>query len=122
MAPQTDDEQIENLQKWWQENGSTVVIGLVIGLGALGGWRFWQGYQQTQAEDASSQYERVLQSTRESEQGSLELNASDLRDEHSGSPYASLATLLLAKHNAESEQAATGEQNLDWVSQNAGFP
>ena len=37
----TDDEQVERIKKWWADNGSSVIAGLVIGIGGLLGWRYW---------------------------------------------------------------------------------
>ena len=38
----TDQEQVEELQKWWQENRLAIVVGLVVGIGGLVGWEQWQ--------------------------------------------------------------------------------
>ena len=47
---ETDDQEVEELKRWWNENGKTVVAGLVLGLGGVFGWTTWQGYSQTRAE------------------------------------------------------------------------
>ena len=49
----TDDEQVERIKKWWSDNGSSVVAGLVIGIGGLMGWRYWVDYKDNQAAEAS---------------------------------------------------------------------
>ena len=32
---QTEDEQVEALKKWWEENGKSVIFGLCIGVVAI---------------------------------------------------------------------------------------
>ena len=48
----TDHQLAEIAKKWIKENGSFVLGGLVLGLGALFGWNQWQDYQDAQAEFA----------------------------------------------------------------------
>ena len=38
---QTDEEKVEAIRKWWRENGTAVVAGLVLGLAGLIGWQYW---------------------------------------------------------------------------------
>ena len=47
---ETEDQQLEALRKWWQENGRGVLVGVVLGLGAVGGWRGWVYYTEARAE------------------------------------------------------------------------
>ena len=47
----TDDEQVERIKKWWSDNGSSVIAGLVIGIGGLVGWRYWVDYKINVASD-----------------------------------------------------------------------
>lgn len=55
-----EQEQIDALKKWWRENGTMVVGGVVIGLGAMGGWNWWQARQQAEAEAASAAFSNAL--------------------------------------------------------------
>ena len=57
---QTEQEQIEALQKWWADNSRAVITGLIIGLAAVFGWRGWQSYLLTMAEEASDLYTNMI--------------------------------------------------------------
>ena len=37
----TDEEQVEKVKAWLKENGTSIVAGVVIGLGGIFGWQFW---------------------------------------------------------------------------------
>ncbi|EJE8557055.1 YfgM family protein [Vibrio vulnificus] len=50
----TEEEQVEAIKDWWKENGKAVIIGAVVGLGGLFGWRYYQD-SVTQAREAASQ-------------------------------------------------------------------
>ena len=56
----TDEEQVEQLKKWWNENGKSIIGGIAIGLIAIFGWRGWQDHQVTQGEQASNLYEQMV--------------------------------------------------------------
>ena len=57
----TDEETVELIREWLQQYGLTIIIGLVIGLGAIGGYRYWQNSQETQSANESTQLDTLLQ-------------------------------------------------------------
>ena len=57
----TDEETVELIREWLQQYGLTIIIGLVIGLGAIGGYRYWQNNQETQSANESTQLDTLLQ-------------------------------------------------------------
>ena len=61
----TDEEQIQHLKKWWDENGKSIIGGIAIGLIAIFGWRSWQDYLVTQGENASDLYEQMTADMRQ---------------------------------------------------------
>lgn len=46
-------DQGEAVKKWLQENGSAIVMGLVIAFGGLFGFKQWQAWQETSKQQAS---------------------------------------------------------------------
>ena len=38
---ETEEQQIDALKEWWKQNGSAAVIGVVLGVGSLVGWKGW---------------------------------------------------------------------------------
>ena len=59
MDFETEEQQVEALKKWWKENGTQVILGAVIGFGAIIGWRYYQDYSVTQLSQASALFEQV---------------------------------------------------------------
>ena len=37
----TEEEQIEALKRWWDENGKQVVLAIVLTVGGYFGWQAW---------------------------------------------------------------------------------
>lgn len=111
----SEDEQAERLKEWWKKNGTSVIVGAVIGVGTIVGVNFWRDYTQNQAEAASARYEQLLSTTGE-EARAL---GSELVDQYSSTPYAELAALYVAKTSYEEGDADNAESMLKWTMDNA---
>ena len=55
-----EEENIEALKKWWDENGKPLLFFAIFVIGGYGAWLLWQNSQATDAETASDLYEEVL--------------------------------------------------------------
>jgi len=42
---ENENEQVDALKRFFAENGKALIVGVVLGIGALVGWRYW-GNQQ----------------------------------------------------------------------------
>lgn len=91
-----EEQQIEAIKHWWSENGTTVAVGLVLGLGGIFGWRYYQDSQLEAKADASDAYIEVTEALQ-----AKGLDAADdiqkFIDENKSSNYASLAAMQLAR-------------------------
>ena len=36
---ETEEQQIDAIKEWWNKNGNAVIVGAVLGIGALVGWK-----------------------------------------------------------------------------------
>lgn len=103
----TEQEQVEMLRKWFKEYGPTILVGAVLGLAAIYGWRYWQGLKAQKQEAASTAYEQVVKQLADKTQHDAGIAAGEkLVSEQPGSVYANLTSLYLAK-------AAVIENKLD---------
>ncbi|MFO7642581.1 MAG: tetratricopeptide repeat protein, partial [Candidatus Competibacteraceae bacterium] len=41
MEQYNDDERVDDLKKWWKDNGASIIAGIVLGLIAIFGWQYW---------------------------------------------------------------------------------
>ena len=55
-----EEETIEALKQWWEENGKQLVILVVIGFAAFTGWLVWSNSQNANIDSASDMYEEIL--------------------------------------------------------------
>ena len=108
----TDDEQAEDIKKWWKENGLSVAAGIALAIAALFGWEYWQKHQITQAESASTLYSEAQTATDDT---IATLKTQELQDGYATSPYAALASLETAKKHAEKGEYEPAAAALNWV-------
>ncbi len=111
----TDDEQAEDIKKWWKENGLSVAAGIALAIAALFGWEYWQKHQITQAESASTLYSEAQTATDDT---IATLKTQELQDGYTTSPYAALASLEIAKKHAEKGEYERAAAALNWVMAN----
>ncbi len=121
-----DEEQVEALKRWWQENGSSLLTGIVIVLVVLFGSRQWQGAQLAKAEAASDLYEDVVQLalldqasalTAES-MAQLESSYDELRNEFEDSIYARYGAMMMATVYVNQENYDQAATELNWIIDN----
>jgi predicted negative regulator of RcsB-dependent stress response len=121
----TEEEQVEAMKRWWDENGKSTIAAIVLALAAGFGWQGWQGYQVEQRQAASDVYQTLLQALSGAEQGAIDHSeavklAGQLKKDYVGSTYAQFAALQLARIAVQDGNLATAEAELRWVLEKAG--
>lgn len=108
MENTSDKEQVEALKKWWDANGASLLLGLAIGLGGLGGWKIWQNNITAREVAASIAFEQVTALERGGDVTDARTTANNLVANYGDSGYADLAGLLLARYavSADDREAA----------------
>jgi predicted negative regulator of RcsB-dependent stress response len=114
---ETEEQQVEAIKRFWKENGMALVIGVVLGLGGLVGWRYYNDSQIAAKEQASFAYEQVTQDV---VAGELDFGkAKTFIESHSDSGYAVLMGLELAQQAIERKDMAEAIKQLEFVVTNA---
>lgn len=116
----SEQEQIEAIKKWWKENGVAILLGLVLGLGGVFGWRWWVGYQDQRAVDASGLYESALAALAKGGAEQTRELADRLAADYADTPYAVLAAFAAAKVAVDGGDLGAAEARLRWALDHAG--
>ena len=116
----TEEEQVEALRRWWNENGRSTIAAIIIALAAGFGWQSWKGYDQSLKEAASDSYQVLMQTLAQAEDSSEQRQAASnmaeqLKSDYSGSTYAQFAALHLARLAVADGDLAAAEAQLRWV-------
>ena len=115
----TDDEKLEQLKKWWGENGSSIITGVVLGLAVLFGSKAWFSWQERDAQNASNLYTVLMNAMEGGDAMAVSQKAGVLVADYSKTPYAALASLALARVRIEEGELAAAQAQLEWVLENS---
>lgn len=129
MVYDSDEEQIEALKRWWDENGTLVIAGIVLVLAVLFGSRYWQSSQSSMAEAASDIYTQmteVVQSNLDLEIDDTELAEAlnlhtELKNNFANSVYSRYSALLMARLYVQRNELGGAAAELQWIMDNPGL-
>jgi predicted negative regulator of RcsB-dependent stress response len=108
----TEQEQIEAIKKWWQENGKSALLGIILGLAAIFGWRSWQSHIIQQAELASEVYQNALVSMSQDNWQATRDNAMEIINTYGNTGYVLFARLILAFIETQESNYSSAEEQL----------
>ncbi|MGZ4969716.1 MAG: YfgM family protein [Methylobacter sp.] len=128
----TEEEQVEALKRWWKENSTSTIVGLVMGIIIILGWGYWQDHKKAQAAQASATYDQLLKALDGDKKDSVaatapgspaalppsmeaEKLAERLRQQFKGSEYAAFSGLFEAKLKAQQGDLAAAKEILKTV-------
>ncbi|WP_031432986.1 YfgM family protein [Methylomarinum vadi] len=117
---ETEEQQVEALKRWWKENGTSTIVGLIAAIVLVGGWNFWRSYQQDQQNQASALYEQLLTDMEQSKYKDVEKISERLMDQYGSSAYSAYAQLMLAKSKVQQGDLDGSKAVLQQLLQNAG--
>lgn len=93
----TEEEQLEQLKKWWESNHSSLLAGIVGAIVVVSAVNVWQKYQHDKRGQASQMYQELLDNAAKNNNESVEKIAEKLSTDYASSAYANYAALQLAK-------------------------
>ncbi|MBE0363095.1 hypothetical protein PULV_a0725 [Pseudoalteromonas ulvae UL12] len=114
----TEEQQAEAIKSFFRDNGTALVLGVVLGLGGLYGWKAYNQNQVTTAEAASDAYTQLVQADAEQNTNVL-AGADEFIKNHQDSSYAVLAAFVAAKEAVEKSDFATAKSQLSWITTNS---
>jgi predicted negative regulator of RcsB-dependent stress response len=125
----TEEEQIEALKRWWDENGKQVVLAIVLTVGGYFGWQAWTDSVEEKTAAASLVYQEMLDHISDVTAGDVvdtdkqvEISqlAETLKQDYSNTQYAFYAALIKAKLAVEGTDLSAAAVELQWAMDNAG--
>ncbi|MEM7465287.1 MAG: tetratricopeptide repeat protein [Pseudomonadota bacterium] len=114
-AYDSEKEQIEKIKKWWDANGNAIIVGLVLGLGGIFGYRYWENSKMLAGESASTNYEHLVIVSQAGASDEATTAADAIIANQPDSPYAKMAALVSAKLAVDANDFETAKQRLQWV-------
>ncbi len=95
----TEEQQFNEAKNWFKQNGTPILVAIVIVAGCVFGWQYWKNYQIQSAQQTSAAYQQVMETYQQDPAKNTPL-VEKFINENKGSNYAVLAQLEEAKQLA----------------------
>jgi predicted negative regulator of RcsB-dependent stress response len=118
---QTEEEQVEAIKRWWKENGTSVIAGLVIGLGGVFGWQAWGNYKDRIGAEAALAFNQLVAAVDQGDKDSAAKQAELMRSNFDNS-YGVFAAMAEARVKLDGGDVASAISRLEWASQKVQNP
>jgi predicted negative regulator of RcsB-dependent stress response len=106
---ETEEQQIEAIKRFWKENGTVIILGAVLGLGGLWGWRYYNDTMIASKESASQAYSASISEFAEND----DIQAlSQFANDNADTGYAPLAAMIVAQQAVLDEDFDTAKTQL----------
>lgn len=105
-----EQDQVEAIKRFFANNGVALVVGLVIGVGGVFGWNYWQSHKSNVLQESAAKYEAVNTQLRS---GSAEgIQAAQKFAAETNDVYSSMTGLELAQVFADKGDLVGAEKAL----------
>ena len=112
-------EQGEQVKNWLRENGSAIVMGLVLAFGLMFGFKQWQAWETGKKQQASAEYQVLSSLIEASNMDAAVANYEVLKSDFSKSSYTAMASMMMAKARLEAGQTDLAATALTHAMNNA---
>jgi predicted negative regulator of RcsB-dependent stress response len=104
----SEEEQLSRLYNWWKRNGAAVIVGLVVAVAGVIGWRWYQSYDQERVTKASDLYVEFLAASGDARDALAE----DILAGGDATAYPALVLLRRAQEAVAAGDLGKAEQSL----------
>jgi len=108
---QTEEQQVEAIKGYWQENGNMIIAGIVLGFAGFIGFNFYKDNVLEQEIAVSDSYQTLIENSTKDKAAFAE-NAQKFISENANTSYASLTALALAKEAADKKDWQAAQTQL----------
>ena len=115
-AYETEEQQVAALKAWWKNNGTSVMVGIGVGIVIILGWDYWQNYQKNRAGLVSDLYAQALKAANGDQNDSALKQIEQIQTQYDDTDYAILAELLAARLEVEKNDLSGARRTLEKIS------
>lgn len=109
---QTEEQQVEAIKGYWEENGNMIVAGIILGFAGFIGFNLYKDGKLDDELAVSDSYQVLIESSTKDEAAFSE-NAKKFMSANADTSYASLTALALAKEAAEKKDWQSAQTQLE---------
>ena len=115
---QTEEQQVEAIKKFWQENGNFIIGGILVGLGSFVGFNHYKDSKLESEESTTAAYMEMMQAA-ETNGDNFAQDGEAFINAHKESSFASFTSLALAKDAVSHKDWTGAAKHLQMAIDNA---
>jgi predicted negative regulator of RcsB-dependent stress response len=108
---QTEEQQVEAIKSYWQQNGNTIIAGIALGFAGFIGFNLYQDNQFEQELAVSDSYQTLIEQSGKDDK-TFTANGEKFISENGTNSYVALTALALAKESATHKDWAQVKKQL----------
>ncbi len=115
-----EQEQLASMKAWWDKYGNFILTAatiILLGIAAFNGWRW---YERREAQQAAAVYDELQKALAGTDAAKKKELAGTIIERYSGTLYAPMAALQMAKVNHDAGDLAAARAQLQWVVDKSG--
>ena len=112
-----EQEQLDQIKHFWKQYGNAISWCLIVVMGAFAAWNGYQYWQRSQAAQAAAMFDEVQKVAAAHDADKLERAFNDMKARFSGTAYAPLSGLLVAKSLYDAGKVDSAVSILRWVAE-----
>ncbi|WP_330983030.1 MULTISPECIES: YfgM family protein [Enterobacterales] len=105
-----ENEQVDAIKNFFAENGKALAVGVILGIGALVGWRYWNSHQENTSRESSQAYENAVTAVKANKPETFAAAEKFAASEKN--TYGAFAGLELAQQFVDANQLDKAEKQL----------
>lgn len=114
-----EQEQIDALKGWWNDNGKLVMVVVIAALLTIAAFQGWRYYRAQQAGNAAVLFSQLEQAERANDSKKVRDIATEVIDRYRSTPYATMSALAAAKASFSTGELEDAKKKLQWAVENA---
>lgn len=111
-------ERLEAAKKWWYANYSSILLGALIAVVVVGGWRYWQYRVESRSAAAATLFKQLADAMQKHDDAAAHSAGDAILQKYADTPYAQHAAFALAQSDATAGKTKDAEQSLQWAMDN----
>lgn len=111
----SEEQQVEDLKKFWRDNGKFIIGGIIIGIAILFAMQAWKQGRHAEAEAASMEYLGLLDSMEQGELAVAEQHGGRIIGQYPDTSYAAFAAMAMARIKLEQGDTVAARAHLKWA-------
>ncbi len=109
---ETEEQQVQAIKQFWKDNGTAIILGAVLGLGGLWGWRYYNDSTIAAKEEASASFNQGIEAFVDAESTDA---LSEFITANGDTGYAPLASLIVAQQAIVKDDYTGAKEALNFA-------